>query len=44
MRSCVSLWSEEVTEENADKRNERYASPEILHSAPLRSEWHGGIV
>ena len=26
MRSCVSLWSEEVTEENADKRNERYAS------------------
>ena len=23
-RSCVALWSEEVTEENADKRNEQY--------------------
>ena len=26
MRSCVALWSEEVTEENADKRNEQYGS------------------
>ena len=25
-RSCVSLWSEEVTEANADKRNEQYGS------------------
>ena len=25
-RSCVSLWSEEITEENADKRTEQYGS------------------
>ena len=26
MRSCIALWSEEVTEENADKRNEQYGT------------------
>ncbi len=26
IRSCVALWSEEVSEENADKRNEQYGS------------------
>ena len=25
-RSCIALWSEEITEENADKRNEQYGS------------------
>ena len=26
MRSCIALWSEEITEENADKRNEQYGT------------------
>ena len=25
-RSCIALWSEEISEENADKRNEQYGS------------------
>ena len=25
-RSCIALWSEEITEENADRRNEQYGS------------------